>query len=40
LMKIMPGPDFPTGGFIFGQNMIQSAYETGKGSFVVRAKAV
>jgi DNA gyrase subunit A len=40
LMKIMPGPDFPTGGFIFGQNMIQAAYETGKGSFVVRAKAV
>jgi DNA gyrase subunit A len=40
LMQIMPGPDFPTGGFIFGQNMIQSAYETGKGNFVVRAKAV
>jgi len=40
LMKIMPGPDFPTGGFIFGQNMIRAAYETGKGSFVVRAKAV
>ncbi len=40
LMKIMPGPDFPTGGFIFGQNMIRAAYETGKGNFVVRAKAV
>jgi len=40
LMKIMPGPDFPTGGFVFGQNMIKAAYETGKGSFVVRAKAV
>ncbi|MDD8012882.1 MAG: DNA gyrase subunit A [Acidobacteriota bacterium] len=40
LLKIMPGPDFPTGGFIFGQNMIKAAYETGKGSFVVRAKAV
>ena len=40
LMKIMPGPDFPTGGFIFGQDMIRTAYETGKGSFVVRAKAV
>ena len=40
LMKIMPGPDFPTGGFIFGQNMIKAAYETGKGNFVVRAKAV
>jgi DNA gyrase subunit A len=40
LMKIMPGPDFPTGGFIFGQDMIRAAYETGKGNFVVRAKAV
>ncbi len=40
LMKIMPGPDFPTGGFIFGQNMIRAAYETGKGSVVVRGKAV
>ncbi len=40
LMKIMPGPDFPTGGFIFGQNMIKAAYETGKGNIVVRAKAV
>ncbi len=40
LMRIMPGPDFPTGGFIFGQNMIKSAYETGKGNIVVRAKAV
>jgi len=40
LMKIMPGPDFPTGGYIFGQNMIRTAYETGKGGFVVRAKAV
>ena len=40
LMKIMPGPDFPTGGYIFGQNMIRTAYETGRGSFVVRAKAV
>jgi len=39
-MTIMPGPDFPTGGFIFGQNMIKAAYETGKGGFVVRAKAV
>jgi DNA gyrase subunit A len=40
LMKIMPGPDFPTGGFIFGQDMIRAAYETGKGNIVVRAKAV
>lgn len=40
LMKIMPGPDFPTGGYIFGQDMIRTAYETGRGSFVVRAKSV
>jgi DNA gyrase subunit A len=40
LMKIMPGPDFPTGGYIFGQDTIRAAYETGKGNFVVRAKAV
>jgi DNA gyrase subunit A len=40
LMKILPGPDFPTGGFIFGQDMIKNAYETGRGSFVVRAKSV
>jgi len=40
LMEIMPGPDFPTGGFIFGKNAIRKAYETGRGSVVVRAKAV
>ncbi len=40
LMSIMPGPDFPTGGFIFGKSLIRLAYETGKGSLVVRAKAV
>ncbi len=39
LMKIMPGPDFPTGGFIFGRDSIKKAYETGKGSLVIRAKA-
>jgi DNA gyrase subunit A len=40
LMEIMPGPDFPTGGYIFGKNLIRAAYENGKGSLVVRAKAV
>jgi len=40
LMEILPGPDFPTGGFIFGKQSIQNAYETGKGSVIVRAKAV
>ncbi len=40
LMEIMPGPDFPTGGFIFGKQSIINAYKTGRGTVVVRAKAV
>lgn len=40
LMEILPGPDFPTGGFIFGKKAIVDAYKTGRGSVVVRAKAV
>lgn len=40
LMEILKGPDFPTGGFIFGKSSIQDAYETGRGTIVVRAKAV
>lgn len=40
LMKIVPGPDFPTGGFIFGRNSLLQAYETGRGTIIVRAKAV
>jgi len=39
LMKIVPGPDFPTGGLILGRAGIRSAFETGRGSVVVRAKA-
>ncbi len=39
MMKIVPGPDFPTGGFISGKDGIKSAYEKGRGSFVMRAKA-
>ena len=39
LMKIVPGPDFPTGALIMGQGGIRSAYETGKGSVVMRSKA-
>ncbi len=39
LMKIAPGPDFPTGGLILGRAGIRSAFETGRGSLVVRAKA-
>jgi len=39
LMKIVPGPDFPTGGIILGRAGIRSAFEGGRGSVVVRAKA-
>ena len=40
LMKIAPGPDFPTGGLILGRTGIRNAFETGRGSLVVRAKAM
>lgn len=39
LMEVMPGPDFPTGGIIMGKKGIRDAYETGRGSLSVRAKA-
>ena len=39
LMKIVKGPDFPTGGVICGRDGIKSAFETGRGKLVVRAKA-
>jgi DNA gyrase subunit A len=38
LMKIIPGPDFPTGGVIFGTSGIKRAYYSGSGSVVLRAK--
>ncbi|MDN2568407.1 DNA gyrase subunit A [Aquibium sp. A9E412] len=38
LMDIIPGPDFPTGGIILGRAGIRSAYETGRGSIVMRGK--
>ncbi len=38
LLEILHGPDFPTGGFIFGKKSIQQAYETGRGTIIVRAK--
>ena len=38
IMKIMPGPDFPTAGSIHGQEGIRSAYKTGKGVIQIRAK--
>jgi DNA gyrase subunit A len=39
LLKAVPGPDFPTGGFIVGRAGIFSAYTTGRGSLTMRAKA-
>ena len=39
VMKIVPGPDFPTAGYIYGREGIQQAYKKGRGSFQVRAKA-
>jgi len=39
LMQYLPGPDFPTGGIIMGMSGIASAYRTGRGRIVVRAKA-
>jgi DNA gyrase subunit A len=39
LMKIVPGPDFPTGALILGRAGIRSAFETGRGSIVLRARA-
>ncbi|HEY8711467.1 MAG TPA: DNA gyrase subunit A [Thermoanaerobaculia bacterium] len=40
LMAVLPGPDFPTGGFIHGLDGIRQAYETGRGIVQVRARAV
>ena len=39
IMKLVPGPDFPTGGYIYGRDGIEQAYKTGRGTFQVRAKA-
>jgi DNA gyrase subunit A len=39
LMQIVPGPDFPTGGIILGRSGIRSAFETGRGSIMIRARA-
>ncbi|HXN65904.1 MAG TPA: DNA gyrase subunit A [Candidatus Acidoferrales bacterium] len=39
IMKLVPGPDFPTGGYIAGREGILQAYKTGRGSFIMRAKA-
>ena len=39
LMKIVPGPDFPTGGIILGRSGIRQAFETGRGGIPLRARA-
>ena len=39
LMEIIPGPDFPTAGFIYGTQGIRDAYNTGRGLLTLRAKA-
>jgi DNA gyrase subunit A len=39
VMKLVPGPDFPTGAYIAGREGIEAAYKTGRGSFMMRAKA-
>jgi len=39
LMERVPGPDFPTGGFIYGREGINQAYQTGRGSIIMRARA-
>lgn len=39
LMKLVPGPDFPTGAFLYGRSGIKQAYETGRGMLLMRARA-
>jgi DNA gyrase subunit A len=39
LMKIVPGPDFPTGGLIVGRSGIRQAFDTGRGAITLRARA-
>ena len=40
LLRLVPGPDFPTGGLIYGRTGIEQAYRTGRGSIYVRARTV
>lgn len=40
IMEFVPGPDFPTGAFIFGKDGIKSAYKTGRGTIKLRARAL
>ncbi len=40
LLEIVPGPDFPTGGIILGRAGARSAYETGRGSIIIRSRHI
>ena len=40
LIEVMPGPDFPTGGFIVGREGIEQMYRTGRGRIIMRARVV
>ena len=40
LMQLMPGPDFPTGGFIYGRSGMRDAFSTGRGTVTMRARAL
>lgn len=39
VLKLIPGPDFPTGAYLYGKSGIKAAYATGRGQFTMRAKA-
>jgi len=39
VLSLVPGPDFPTGAYIYGKGGIKAAYQTGRGQFTMRAKA-
>jgi DNA gyrase subunit A len=39
VLALVPGPDFPTGAYIYGRSGIKDAYKTGRGTFTMRAKA-
>jgi DNA gyrase subunit A len=40
VLRLIPGPDFPTGGYIAGRGGIRAAYETGRGSITIRARVL
>ena len=39
-MQLVPGPDFPTAGLIYGRSGIEQAYRTGRGSIVMRGRTL